>query len=126
MTTFAEKIVLITGATSGIGEAAAHAFAGEGATVIVNGRWADKGAAFVAATEAAGGSAEFSQGGVSDKDTTRGIVETIVAWRSRMDTAFNTAGVKGKKRRGSSLSDRGCVRREHRHECRRRFLRDEA
>ncbi|MEL7348951.1 MAG: glucose 1-dehydrogenase [Pseudomonadota bacterium] len=96
MTTFAEKIVLITGATSGIGEAAAHAFAREGATVIVNGRRADKGAAVVAAIEAAGGRAEFSQGDVSDEDTIQRIVETVIARHGRLDIAFNNAGVEGK------------------------------
>ncbi|QPH56050.1 glucose 1-dehydrogenase [Pontivivens ytuae] len=96
MTTFNDKIVLITGATSGIGEAAAHAFAREGATVIVNGRRAEKGAAVVAAIQAAGGKAEFLQGDVSDEGTIAGIVDIVVAKYGRLDIAFNNAGVEGK------------------------------
>jgi len=53
------KVALITGATSGIGTAAAMQLAAQGATVIVHGRDADRGAAVVAEIENGGGSARF-------------------------------------------------------------------
>ena len=52
---FDEKIMLVTGATSGIGRAVAIRAAKEGATVVAVGRNEERGAAVVAAMEEAGG-----------------------------------------------------------------------
>ena len=53
------KVALVTGATSGIGKAAAIQLAAQAATVIVHGRDPDRGAAVVAEIENGGGSARF-------------------------------------------------------------------
>ena len=53
------KVALVTGATSGIGQATAVQLAAQGATVIVHGRDADRGAEVVAEIENRGGSARF-------------------------------------------------------------------
>jgi NAD(P)-dependent dehydrogenase (short-subunit alcohol dehydrogenase family) len=53
------KVALVTGATSGIGQAAAVQLARQGASVIVHGRDANRGAAVVAEIENSGGSARF-------------------------------------------------------------------
>ena len=57
---FAGKVVLVTGSSTGIGEACARAFAESGANVMVSGRHEQRGAAVVEAIRAAGGDASFA------------------------------------------------------------------
>lgn len=87
------KIVLVTGGNSGIGRAAAHAFAGCGATVVVSARRQREGEAVIAEIAAAGGQAEFIRGDVSCAAEVEALTTSIVARYGRLDCAFNNAGV---------------------------------
>ena len=96
MADFSNKVVLITGATSGIGEAAAHAFAREGATVVVSGRRAEKGEEIVARIRAGGGDASFIRADVAQESAVAALVAQTVAEHGRLDIAFNNAGTEGR------------------------------
>lgn len=93
MKTFQDKVVLITGGTSGIGRATALAFAAEGAKVVVAGRRENEGAESVALVEQAGGQGLFVRADVSvEEDVASMVAQTIEAF-GRLDFAFNNAGV---------------------------------
>ncbi len=87
------KVVLITGATSGIGKASALAFAKAGAKVVVSGRREAEGKAVVAEIKAAGGEAIFVQADVAKEAEVKALVDQTVAAYDRLDVAFNNAGV---------------------------------
>ena len=87
------KVALITGGTSGIGEATALLFAGEGARVGITGRNSERGAGVVARIKASGGDAVFFRADVSlAEDCRRAVDETLRAFGS-LDILFNNAGV---------------------------------
>lgn len=90
-----QPVVLITGATSGIGHATALAFAAAGWRVAATGRRTDRGQALVAAIAAAGGTARFIAADHSlEADSARAVAETVAAF-GRLDAAFNNAGTEG-------------------------------
>jgi NAD(P)-dependent dehydrogenase (short-subunit alcohol dehydrogenase family) len=93
--TFENKVVLITGGTTGIGRATAVAFAREGAKVVVSGRRKAEGAETVALVEKAGGKGLFVASDVSDEAQVRLLVQITVDHFGRLDVAFNNAGVEG-------------------------------
>jgi NAD(P)-dependent dehydrogenase (short-subunit alcohol dehydrogenase family) len=93
MQQFTDKVVLITGGTSGIGRATALAFAAEGARVVVAGRREAEGAETVALIEQAGGQARFVRADVSQEEDVAALVAATVAAFGRLDYAFNNAGV---------------------------------
>jgi NADP-dependent 3-hydroxy acid dehydrogenase YdfG len=84
---------LVTGASSGIGEATARALAARGAAVAVAARRADRLDALVAAIEAAGGRALAIETDVTDQQQAIAAVERTVAELGRLDTVINNAGV---------------------------------
>ncbi|MBN8417388.1 MAG: glucose 1-dehydrogenase [Verrucomicrobia bacterium] len=92
-TSFENKVVLITGATSGIGKVSALAFAKAGAKVIVSGRREAEGQAVVAEIKAGGGEAAFVKADVAVEADVAALVAKTVATYGRLDVAFNNAGV---------------------------------
>ena len=90
-----DKVALITGGTSGIGEAAALQLARAGAKVVVAGRRENEGQAVVKAIENAGGQALFVKTDVSREPDVKALVDKTVAKFGRLDFAFNNAGVEG-------------------------------
>lgn len=88
-----DKVALVTGGTSGIGEATAVLFASEGAEVAITGRNEQRGAAVVKRVEQHGGRAAFFHADVSvASDCQRAVEDTVLAF-GRLDILFNNAGV---------------------------------
>ncbi len=93
MTGFDGKVVLVTGATSGIGRATALAFARSGAVVVAVGRDRERGAAVVAECAGPGrGEAVFLAADVTEAGALESVVERVVERFGRLDIAFNNAG----------------------------------
>src|SRR5262249_11128570 len=89
-----DRVAIITGATSGLGEAAAILFAEEGAKVAVSGRDEARGRKVAAAIAAAGGTAAFVRADVRiARVCERLVAETLSAFGGRLDILFNNAGV---------------------------------
>ncbi|AHH95201.1 glucose 1-dehydrogenase [Kutzneria viridogrisea] len=95
MSRFTDKVVLVSGAGSGLGRAAALAFAAEGASVVLTGRSADTLAETASAIEAAGGKALVVTADVAVEEDVRRVIDTVLAHHGRLDVAFNNAGVLG-------------------------------
>jgi NAD(P)-dependent dehydrogenase (short-subunit alcohol dehydrogenase family) len=93
MSPFQNKVALVTGGTSGIGQATALAFARAGAKVVVSGRREKEGQAVVASIKNTGGEALFVQADVSRESDVIALVDKTVSTYGRLDLAFNNAGV---------------------------------
>lgn len=93
MKTFSDKVVIVTGGTSGIGRSTAVAFAEQGAKVVVSGRREAEGAESVALIEKAGGKGLFVRTDVSKEEDVARLVEQTVQHFGRLDVAFNNSGV---------------------------------
>jgi NAD(P)-dependent dehydrogenase (short-subunit alcohol dehydrogenase family) len=90
---YTNKIVLVTGGTSGIGKATALAFAEAGAKVVLTGRREKEGAEVGAAINKNGGTAAFVRADVaSDADVVK-VIDFVLSSHGRLDVAFNNAGV---------------------------------
>jgi NAD(P)-dependent dehydrogenase (short-subunit alcohol dehydrogenase family) len=89
-------VVLITGALTGIGRAAAFAFAKGGSRLIVSGRRPDAGEALVNELRSLGAEAEFFQADVTNEADVRYVVERTIDRFARLDMAVNNAGTEGK------------------------------
>ncbi|HJP73520.1 MAG TPA: SDR family oxidoreductase [Pseudonocardiaceae bacterium] len=102
---FAEKVVLVTGASAGIGRTIAIAFAREGATVVVSGRSADGLADTSKEIEAIGGRADPIAAEISDPAQVAHLIEEIVHRHGRLDIAVNNAGTLGPRGSIDQIAD---------------------
>ncbi|OCC06365.1 short-chain dehydrogenase [Labrys sp. WJW] len=93
--TLENKVAIITGASSGIGEAAARLFAAEGAAVVLSGRRQDALDKIAAEIAAAGGKAVTVPGNIRDEDHQIALVEASQRHFGGLDIAFNNAGTTG-------------------------------
>ena len=87
------RVALITGGTSGIGEATALLFAEEGGRVAITGRNQERGLVVVGKIKASGGESIFVKADVSWADDGRRAVEETVRAFGPVDILFNNAGV---------------------------------
>jgi NAD(P)-dependent dehydrogenase (short-subunit alcohol dehydrogenase family) len=92
MNLFAEKVVLVTGATRGIGRATAVAFAREGAKVVFCGRHEEWGEETARLAREAGGEATFVRADVRIEAEVQALVDRTASEHGRIDCAFNNAG----------------------------------
>ena len=87
------KVVVITGASSGLGEAAARLLSAEGATVVLGARRVDRLQSVTAELMARGGKALAVATDVTDRDQVKRLVDTAVATYGRIDVLLNNAGL---------------------------------
>ncbi|MBD3887525.1 SDR family oxidoreductase [Phormidium tenue FACHB-886] len=88
-----DKVVLITGGTSGIGRATAVAFGEAGAKVVLSGRRDAEGEETAALIRDTGAECLFVRSDVSDEAEVQALVEKTIATYGRLDCAFNNAGI---------------------------------
>lgn len=89
------KIAIVTGGGSGIGQAACHLYAREGARVVVSDIDEKGGSETVQAIQEMNGEAIFVRADVSNPDDCRAMVAAAVEKFGRLDIAFNNAGIGG-------------------------------
>ena len=89
-------VVLITGGLTGIGRAAAIAFARKGAKVVVAGRRDEAGKALAKELRELGSEAEFINADVRKEDDVRALVDRTIERFGRLDVAVNNAGTEGR------------------------------
>jgi NAD(P)-dependent dehydrogenase (short-subunit alcohol dehydrogenase family) len=93
MNEFQGKVALVTGGTSGIGRAAAIAYAREGAKVVVAGRRAAEGEETVRLVRAQGREAMFVPTDVAQEAQVKNLIGRTLEQFGRLDFAFNNAGI---------------------------------
>ncbi len=90
---FKDNVVILTGASTGIGEAMAHQLAEQGAQLVLAARNAQKLETVAAACRARGGRALVVATDVTNEDECRELAERAVAEYGRIDTLINNAGL---------------------------------
>jgi len=92
------KVAIVTGATSGIGEAIAYRFAKEGAKVVLSGRREAMGKQHAQKIVDGGGEAVFVKTDVTKEDEVKHMIQTTITTYERVDILVNNAGVLMPKR----------------------------
>ncbi len=90
---FLNKVIIITGATSGIGRAAALQFAAEGGKVGFCGRRENLGAQVEAEIKSRGAEGMYIRADVRKESDVKAFVDRVVQQSGRLDVAFNNAGI---------------------------------
>lgn len=98
------KVVFITGASSGIGQATAIAFAKAGASVAIADIHAEEGKKTLESIEQAGGKAAYFQCDVSDESSVKAAVSAAFAKFGALHFAFNNAGIGGESAHVADMS----------------------
>ncbi|SCX73181.1 SDR family oxidoreductase [Variovorax sp. EL159] len=93
MSAIQEKVVLITGASSGIGEATARLLARRGASVVLGARRTDRLEALAAEINATGGTASFQRLDVTHRPDMEAFAEFALETHEHIDVLVNAAGV---------------------------------
>ena len=95
MPSLSDKVVLVTGGSSGIGRAACLSYAQEGAKVVLSARRAEEGEETAEMVRATGAEAVFVQGDVANAQDVQKMVATCVDTFGALDIACNNAGIEG-------------------------------
>ena len=92
-TTFSSKVVLLTGASSGIGEATARWLAGQGHRLIIGARRTDRLEALAKTIHAEGGTVDYQTLDVTDLEDMQSFADFALTTHGRIDVIINNAGV---------------------------------
>lgn len=92
---FKDKVIIVTGATSGIGKETAMQAAMEGAKVVLAGRRKALGEEIVSEIKMRGGEASFVQVDLSKEESAKELIDKTVDIYGRIDIAINNAGIMG-------------------------------
>lgn len=101
------KVAIVTGASSGIGYAAAKLFAQEGARVVVAARRESELKKLVAEISSGGGEAVALAGDVQSEEFAKALVAAAVSHFGRLDVAVNNAGIIGETGPSTGVSEKG-------------------
>src|SRR5437763_857188 len=91
------RVAIITGGNGGIGLGMAEGLAAAGATVVLAGRDAAKGASAVKQITGAGGKAEFVHVDVMDEKSCRALIDGVARKHGKLDILVNNAGTNIRK-----------------------------
>src|SRR5882724_13122531 len=91
------RVAVVTGGNGGIGLGMANGLAAAGATVVLAGRNATKGAAAVKQIKAAGGKAEFADVDVTSEKSCRALIDGVAKQHGSLNSLVNNARINIRK-----------------------------